>query len=47
MRVGDRTDFNRINFSVETDGTLTPREVVDQAIEIMIEQLQAMAPEAQ
>ncbi len=46
MRVGDRTDFNRINFSIETDGTLTPREVIDQAIEIMIEQLQAMAPEA-
>lgn len=46
MRVGDRTDFNRIIFSVETDGTLAPKEVVDQAIEIMIEQLQAMAPEA-
>ena len=46
MRVGDRTDFNRINFSIETDGTLTPREVLDQAVEIMIEQLQAMAPEA-
>jgi len=46
MRVGDRTDFNRINFSIETDGTLAPREVLDQAVEIMIEQLQAMAPEA-
>ncbi len=46
MRVGDRTDFNRIKFSIETDGTLTPREVIDQSIEIMIEQLQAMAPEA-
>lgn len=46
MRVGDRTDFNRINFSIETDGTLTPRAVIDQAIEIMIEQLEAMAPAA-
>ena len=43
MRVGDRTDFNRINFSIETDGTLEPKEVMDQSIEIMIEQLQAMS----
>ena len=46
MRVGDRTDFNRINFSIETDGTLAPQEVMDQAIEIMIEQLQAMSNES-
>jgi len=45
MRVGDRTDFNRINFSIETDGTLAPFDAMNQAIEIMIEQLQAMAPE--
>jgi len=46
MRVGDRTDFNRILFSIETDGTLAPTEVMTQAIEIMIEQLQAMTEEA-
>lgn len=47
MRVGDRTDFNRIIFSIETDGTLEPSDVMEQSIEIMIEQLQAMTGEAQ
>tara|TARA_B100000378_G_scaffold276850_1_gene275670 strand:+ start:989 stop:1684 length:696 start_codon:yes stop_codon:yes gene_type:complete len=42
MRVGDRTDFNRIKFTIETDGTISPREVLDSAVEIMIEQLQAI-----
>lgn len=43
MRVGDRTDFNRVIISVETDGTLTPQEVMDQSIAIMLEQITAMA----
>ncbi len=43
MRVGDRTDFNRINMYVETDGTLTPQEVMDQSLNIMLEQVSAMA----
>ncbi len=45
MRVGDRTDFNRIKLTIETDGTLLPKEAVDQAIKIMLEQLQAMVAE--
>ena len=28
MRVGDRTDFNRLRISIETDGTLTPKEAL-------------------
>jgi DNA-directed RNA polymerase subunit alpha len=42
MRVGDRTDFNRLRISIETDGTLTPRTALEQSIEIMITQLKAV-----
>lgn len=42
MRVGDRTDYNRLRLFVETDGTLAPREAVEQAIEVMIHQLKAV-----
>jgi len=42
MRVGDRTDFNRLRVFIETDGTLAPREALENAIEIMIHQLKAI-----
>ena len=42
MRVGDRTDFNRLRLFVETDGTVTPKEAVEKSIEIMINQLKAV-----
>jgi DNA-directed RNA polymerase subunit alpha len=42
MRVGDRTDYNKLRIFVETDGTVTPREVLERAISIMIQQLQAI-----
>jgi len=42
MRVGDRTDYNKLRISIETDGTLTPREALEGAITIMIQQLQAI-----
>ncbi|MBY0473039.1 DNA-directed RNA polymerase subunit alpha [Patescibacteria group bacterium] len=42
MRVGDRTDFNRLRIAIETDGTLTPRAALEQAIEVMITQLKAI-----
>lgn len=42
MRVGDRTDFNRLRFIIETDGTLTAREAVEDAVTIMIHQLKAI-----
>jgi len=42
MRVGDRTDFNRLKMYIETDGTLTPREALEQSIAIMIQQLKAI-----
>jgi len=42
MRVGDRTDYNRLRISIETDGTLTPREALEESIEIMVHQLKAV-----
>jgi DNA-directed RNA polymerase subunit alpha len=53
MRVGDRTDFNRLRIVIETDGTLPPREALERSIETMIHQLRSVvgfkedeAPEA-
>jgi len=42
MRVGDRTDFNKLKLFIETDGTLTPREALEESIMIMINQLKAV-----
>jgi DNA-directed RNA polymerase subunit alpha len=42
MRVGDRTDFNRLRISIETDGTITPREALEESIRIMITQIKAI-----
>jgi len=42
MRVGDKTNHNRLRISIETDGTLSPREALSASIEIMINQLKAI-----
>jgi len=42
MRVGDRTDFNRLRILIETNGTIAPREALEQSIETMIHQLRAV-----
>lgn len=42
MRVGDRTDFNRLHILIETNGTIAPRAALEQSIEIMINQLKAV-----
>ncbi len=42
MRVGNRTDFNKLRVFVETDGTLTPREALKNSIDILIKQLKAI-----
>src|ERR1035437_5103555 len=42
MRVGDKTNHNRLRISIETDGTLSPREALSQSIETMINQLKAI-----
>ena len=42
MRVGDRTDFNRVTLEIETDGTLTPEEAFFQATEILLKQFEVV-----
>lgn len=42
MRVGDRTDFNRLRIMIETDGTLTPRAALEYSISTMIKQLKSV-----
>jgi DNA-directed RNA polymerase subunit alpha len=42
MRVGDRTDYNRLRINIETDGVISPREALEKSIEIMINQLKAI-----
>ena len=42
MRVGDRTDFNRLRILIETNGTVAPKEALEKSIEIMIHQLKAI-----
>ncbi|MFA4975531.1 MAG: DNA-directed RNA polymerase subunit alpha [Candidatus Paceibacterota bacterium] len=42
MRVGDNTNYNLLRITIETDGTLTPREAFLKSIEIMIYQLKSI-----
>ncbi len=42
MRVGDRTDYNRLSITIETDGTIAPRRALEVSIEIMINQMKAV-----
>lgn len=42
MRVGDRTDFNRLTLFVETDGTITPRQALEKALRTIVSQFEAM-----
>jgi DNA-directed RNA polymerase subunit alpha len=42
MRVGDKTNFNRLRMTIETDGTISPRAALEQSVNTMIEQLAAI-----
>ncbi len=42
MRVGERTDYNRLRFFIETDGMISPSEALEKAIEIMINHLKTI-----
>ena len=42
MRVGDRTDYNRLRFSIETDGSISPSGAFEESIKIMINHLKAI-----
>jgi len=43
MRVGKRTDFERIILEIVTDGVITPQEAYLQAIEILMSQFEAIS----
>lgn len=43
MRVGDRTDYNRVRIHIETDGSISPREAFSSAAKILQEQFTALA----
>lgn len=38
MRVGEKTDYNRLVFNIETDGTITPKEAFLKAGQILVKQ---------
>jgi len=43
MRVGDRTDFDRLILEVETDGTLNPETALKEASAILVRQFEIVA----
>jgi len=42
MRVGKRTDFEKITLDVVTDGTITPQEAFSKAVEILVNQFSVL-----
>lgn len=42
MRVHDRTDYNRVTFTIETDGTITPQSAFEQAVSILLAQFDTL-----
>ncbi|OGM01030.1 DNA-directed RNA polymerase subunit alpha [Candidatus Uhrbacteria bacterium RIFOXYC2_FULL_47_19] len=36
-RVGDVTNYDRLTMNIETDGTITPKEAVDQSVRILLD----------
>lgn len=42
MRVGDKTDFNRIKLFVETDGSVSPEDALVNAVDILVNQFSAL-----
>lgn len=43
MRVADRTDYNKVRFDIQTDGSITPREAFEKAAQILVDQFGALA----
>lgn len=42
MRVGQRTDYNRVKLLVQTDGSITPQEAFEKGVTILLDQFQAI-----
>ncbi len=43
MRVGDRTDFNRLELEIETDGSISPSEALHKASKILQDHFEKIA----
>lgn len=43
MRVGDRTDYDKIIFHIETDGSITPLDAFQRSAEILVGQFSALS----
>ncbi len=43
MRVGERTDYNRLRIHIETDGSITPREAFTETAKILVAQFNLLA----
>lgn len=44
VRVGQRTDYNKIIFELETDGSISPEESLIEAVDILVKQFEALKP---
>lgn len=42
MRVGEKTDYNRLRVFVETDGSITPQEAFLKSVEILVQQFNGL-----
>lgn len=42
MRVGDKTNYHKLRIAIETDGTIAPKEALEEAIHIMLAQLRSI-----
>lgn len=42
MRVGDRTNYNRLRITIETDGSLEPKNALESSMKIILEQFKAI-----
>jgi len=43
MRVGKRTDYEKVTLEIVTDGSITPQEAFDRAVDILVEQFSALS----
>lgn len=46
MRVGDKTDYNRLTLTIETDGTVDPLFVFESSIKTLLLQLQSLVSDS-
>jgi DNA-directed RNA polymerase subunit alpha len=43
MRVGKRTDYNKVTLDIVTDGSITPKEAFEEAVQILVSQFSALS----